>query len=129
MRRVSGFGAVAPTSMLSSKPTPDTLIATLGLESLLQESLRITVLMTRSIGPPGRCPPTGPYVLGRPPCRTDPGESVERTGACVTLGRTSVAGPAQALSAFPAQVPPRHPVVRSRSLAPRLALRARHHTA
>src|SRR5215467_8789826 len=115
--------------MPSTRPSPDTLIATLGSESLLQESLRITVLMTRSIGPPGRCPSTGPYVLGWPLCRTDPGESVERTGACVTLGRTSVAGPAQALSAFPAQVSPRPPVVRCRSLAPRLALRTLHHPA
>src|SRR5262245_49752028 len=124
MFSVSVFGAVAPTTMPSSRPTPETLIATLGSESLLQASLRMTLLMTHPIGPAGRRRSSGSYVRGWPTCRTDPGESGGRTDACVTLGHTSVAGPAQPLSA---QVSPRHPVVRSRFIAPRQALRARHH--
>src|SRR5215469_16987981 len=50
---VSEFGAIAPTSMPSSRPTPATDIATLGWASLLQESLRMTALMIRSTGPVG----------------------------------------------------------------------------
>ena len=53
MGSVALFGAVAPTTMPSRRPTPAKLTATLGSDSLLQASLRITVLMTRSIGPLG----------------------------------------------------------------------------
>ena len=54
---VSAFGAVAPRSMPSSSPDADTATATLGSESLLQASLRITALMNRSIGPVGATRP------------------------------------------------------------------------
>jgi hypothetical protein len=47
MGSVALFGAVAPTTMPSRRPTPAKLTATLGSDSLLQASLRITVLMTR----------------------------------------------------------------------------------
>ena len=40
--RVSVFGAVAPTTMPSSRPRPETAMATLGWDSRLQASLRIT---------------------------------------------------------------------------------------
>src|SRR5215467_6450532 len=50
---VSVFGAVAPTSIPSSSPAAEMLTAIRGSESLLQESLRMTVLMTQSIGPVG----------------------------------------------------------------------------
>src|SRR5215471_15001395 len=48
---VSAFGAVAPTIMPSSRPAPDRLRATVGSDSRLQASLRITRLMTHSTGP------------------------------------------------------------------------------
>src|SRR5215472_4376429 len=63
IRIVWTFGAVAPAIMLSSKPTPETLRATRGSVSLLPDSLRISVLMTRSIGPRGPGRSSGP--LGR----------------------------------------------------------------
>ena len=48
---VSAFGAVAPSSMPSSRPAADRETATLGLASLLQASLRMSVLISRSTGP------------------------------------------------------------------------------
>ena len=48
---VSAFGAVAPTIIPSSRPAPDKLRATMGSDSGLQASLRITRLMTHSTGP------------------------------------------------------------------------------
>src|SRR5215467_960244 len=81
---VSAFGAVAPRSIPSSKPVPDTAMATLGSDSLLHESLRITVLMTRSMGPVGPCPSTGPYVPRRPPGCADTGEPDGGVDTCVT---------------------------------------------
>ena len=48
---VSAFGAVAPRSMPSSRPAADRDMATLGLDSLLQASLRMSVLISRSTGP------------------------------------------------------------------------------
>src|SRR5690349_6910286 len=48
---VSAFGAVAPTIMPSSRPAPDRVRATVGSDSRLQASLRITRLMTHSTGP------------------------------------------------------------------------------
>src|SRR5215471_8681221 len=48
---VSAFGAVAPTIIPSSRPAPDRLRATMGSDSGLQASLRITRLMTHSTGP------------------------------------------------------------------------------
>ncbi len=48
---VSAFGAVAPTIIPSSRPAPDRVRATIGSDSLLQASLRITRLMTHSTGP------------------------------------------------------------------------------
>src|SRR5207247_10596025 len=48
---VSAFGAVAPTIMPSSRPAPDKVRATVGSDSRLQASLRITRLMTHSTGP------------------------------------------------------------------------------
>jgi hypothetical protein len=53
----------------------------LGSDSLLQASLRITVLMTHSIGP---CPSTGPYVRDRPTGIADPGGSGEWVDTRVT---------------------------------------------
>src|SRR6266446_152572 len=85
MGSVSVFGAVAPTTMPSSRPTPDTVTATLGCDSLLQASLRITVLMTRSTGRVGR--------VGRHLCH---------------LGHTSIGGPARPP---PTQLSPRRGVV------------------
>src|ERR1035438_4889538 len=81
------FGAMAPTRMPISRPTAETATATLGSESLLQESLRITVLMTRSIGPSGRLgpgPSGGPCVTGRPAGPADPGGSVGWMDTCAT---------------------------------------------
>src|SRR5215467_464833 len=51
---VSAFGAVAPTIIPSSRPAPDRLRATMGSDSGLQASLRITRLMTHSTVP--ACP-------------------------------------------------------------------------
>src|SRR5260370_36381485 len=111
MGSVSTFGAVAPTSMPSSRPTPDTVTAILGSESLLQASLRITVLMTRSIGPVGPRPSRGPYVLSRPTCPAvpdrpicpavldpltcpaDPGGAAESGDTFVTRGIPPLDGP------------------------------------
>src|ERR1022692_4782896 len=93
MGSVSVFGAVAPTSIPSSRPTPDTVIATLGWESLLQASVRITVLMTCSIGPAGPSPPLGPCVPGRPAGSIGPGGAAEGGDACVTWAGPPVAGP------------------------------------
>src|ERR1700680_772402 len=94
---VSAFGAVAPTIMPSSRPTPDTVTATLGSESLLQASLRITVLMSRSIGPVGPCPSTGPYVPDWLACSADSGEPTGRLDTCVTWAIPPL-GPARLLS-------------------------------
>src|SRR5580692_10711233 len=80
---VSVLGAVAPTSMPSSRPTPEMVTATAGLDSLLHESLRITVLMTRSIGPPG------------PACRLDPVGIGRVRMELRHLGRTSIGALAQ----------------------------------
>src|SRR5262252_7743075 len=82
---VSAFGAVAPRSIPSSRPDADTATATLGSDSLLQASLRISVLMSRSIGPPGPGGPAwpgpsmGPCVLDRPAVPAAPGGSAEST--------------------------------------------------
>src|SRR5260221_2732519 len=84
---VSKFGAVAPTSMPSSRPRPDTVTATLGWDSLLQASLRITVLIIPSIGPVGPGRSTGPSALDwptAPTAPTDPGGSAESGDTCVT---------------------------------------------
>src|SRR5215472_10666650 len=81
---VSKFGAVAPTSMPSSRPRPDRVTATRGSDSLLQASLRITALMMRSIGPLGLCRSTRPSVLDLPTAPTDPGGSAESVDTCVT---------------------------------------------
>src|SRR5215469_1708487 len=81
MGSVMVFGAVAPTSIPSSRPTPDTDSATLGSDSLLQASLRITRLMTHSIGP---CPSTGAYGRDRPTGSVDPGGSAEWVDTRVT---------------------------------------------
>src|SRR5260370_7997216 len=81
---VSAFGAVAPTIMPSSRPTPDTVMATLGLASPLQASLRITVLMSRSIGPVGPRPSTGPYVPDWLACSADPAEPAAPLDTCLT---------------------------------------------
>ena len=72
---VSAFGAVAPTAMPSSRPASDTVTATFGLESLLQASVRMTALMSRSTGPADPYSSTGPSV---------PVSSAELTDACVT---------------------------------------------
>src|SRR5215831_2389957 len=48
---VSAFGAVAPTIIPSSRPAPDRLRATMGSDSGLHASRRITRLMTHSTGP------------------------------------------------------------------------------
>src|SRR5215831_16595989 len=90
--------------MPSSSPDADTATATLGSESLLQASLRISVLMSRSIGPfgaPRAVPPAAPGAPGRP---GGPAGWVE---TCVTWAITSIGRPARPLSA---QVSPRRPV-------------------
>ena len=51
--RKSAFGAIAPTSIPSSRPAPDTVMGTFGSASLLQASFRITVLMSHWAGPAG----------------------------------------------------------------------------
>src|SRR5262245_57956579 len=86
--------------MPSSSPDADTATATLGSESLLQASLRISALMSRSIGPVGGTRP-GPGAGDRPAC---PAGGVE---TCVTWAITSIGRPVRPL---PAQAPPRRPV-------------------
>ena len=72
---VSAFGAVAPRNMPSSSPAADKLTATLGLDSLLHASLRMSVLISRSTGP---LPPSrGPGAAGRSAGRVSPGASAE----------------------------------------------------
>jgi hypothetical protein len=53
----------------------------LGSDSLLQASLRITVLMTHSIGP---CPSAGAYARGPLTGMVDPGGSAEWVETRVT---------------------------------------------
>src|SRR5258708_9934736 len=92
MGSVTVFGAMAPTSAPSSRPQRDEVTATRGLASRLQASLRITVLMTRSIRP---WPSTGPRVPGRPVGSTVPG-ATEPAGGGDPAGVPStswVAGP------------------------------------
>ncbi len=83
-RNVSAFGAVAPSSMPSSSPAADRPTATLGSDSLLQASLRISQSMTRSTGPVGSWGSKGPYGPGRVACPTDPGGSAAWVDTCVT---------------------------------------------
>ena len=88
---VSAFGEVAPSSMPSSSPAPDSATATLGLDSLLQASLRISELMNRSTGP-GGCPSIGRGVRGRPSL-PDRSRLVSRVrGHLCHLGATSMGG-------------------------------------
>src|SRR5215510_1110834 len=91
---VSAFGAVAPTSIPSSRPAPDTAMATLGSESLLQASLRITVLMIHSTGPTGPCPARGSSV------------STGGVDTCVTWAVPPLRDPARPPAA---QISPCHP--------------------
>jgi hypothetical protein len=67
--------------MPSSKPTPDTVTATLGSDSLLQASLLISVLISRSIGP---SPATGPSVLDPLVGLTNPDGPAGWLDTCVT---------------------------------------------
>src|SRR4029077_8740161 len=93
--------------MPSSSPEADTATATLGSESLLQASLRISALMNRSIGPVGGTrpgPAAGRWAPDRPVGSADPAGGVE---TCVTWAITSIGRPARPL---PAQVSPRRPV-------------------
>src|SRR5487761_1882876 len=92
---VSAFGAVAPTSRPSSSPAADMEMATRGRESLLQASLRITVLMIRSIGP---VPSTGRYIPG---CSAD----VLASAAGVSVPAADVPAPAADVPAPAADVP------------------------
>src|SRR5262245_45867121 len=67
--------------MPSSRPTPETVMAILGSDSLLQASLRVRLLISQAIGPVAGWRWTGP----RAPVLT-PGAAVpfaEPTGACV----------------------------------------------
>jgi hypothetical protein len=67
--------------MPSSKPTPDTVTATLGWDSLLQASLLISVLISRSIGP---SPATGQSAVDPLVGSTNPGGSAGWLDTCVT---------------------------------------------
>src|SRR5215468_12524910 len=67
-----------------SRPAADRLTATLGSDSLLQASLRISQSMTRSTGPVGSWGSKGPYGPGRVACPTDPGGSAGWVDTCVT---------------------------------------------
>src|SRR5258706_7564840 len=78
---VSVFWAVAPTTMPSSKPTPETAMAILGSDSLLQASLRMRLLISQSIDPVAGCRSPGPRVS-----RLRPGDAApfaEPNRACV----------------------------------------------
>src|SRR5215475_16065475 len=90
--------------MPSSSPDADTATATLGSESLLQASLRITVLMSRSMGPLGA---TRPARAVEPGARDRPAGPAGGVETCVTWALTSIGRPARPLSA---QVSPRRPV-------------------
>src|SRR5512142_2956779 len=81
---VSAFGAVEPRIMPSSRPIPDSVTATLGLDRRLQASLRISELMNRSTGPFGPGPSRGLNVPSRPADLTAPGGSADWVGTCVT---------------------------------------------
>src|SRR5690348_9680539 len=72
---VSAFGAAAPTNMLSSRPAPDTVMATFGLESLLEANVRMIVLMSR---------PTRPAAPRSSRAPSGPVSSAELIDACIT---------------------------------------------
>ena len=88
---VSAFGAVAPRSMPSSSPPPDRATATVGLDSWLQASLRIMVLMNRSIRPGDSATWTGRGAVAAPADSANPGGSAGWTDACVTWANSPYA--------------------------------------
>src|SRR5260221_9202278 len=88
---VSVFWAVAPTTMPSSKPTPETAMAILGHDTLLQARLRMRLLISQSIGPVAGCRSPGPRVPGLRPGVAVP--FAEPTRACVVTALALAAEP------------------------------------